>query len=96
MSERQAIDELRAEVDRLTAMRDNLLRTMAEQGEARAKDYETTRDVLGELVWRRKEMGDPPHGQHDFQRPGSGVERRCVRCEIPYSEWLGTTSCPAP
>jgi hypothetical protein len=72
---------------------DSMLQTISEQGAARAVDYDTTRSLLAELEWRRQQMGDPPHGQHDFQRPGSGLERRCVRCGVRYSEWFGSVSC---
>jgi hypothetical protein len=81
------------EVERLAGVRDGLLETIKEQGAARAKDYDTMRGMLAELEWRRKKMGDPPYGEHDFQRPGSGVERQCARCGIRHSEWFGDTSC---
>ncbi|MEU3282894.1 hypothetical protein [Streptomyces antibioticus] len=94
MSEPPAAEELGAEVERLTEMRDRLLQTVNEQGAARVADYETMRGMLAELVWRRKEMGDPPEGEHDFQRPGAGVERQCAHCGVRYSAWFGNTSCP--
>jgi hypothetical protein len=74
---------------------ESMLQDISEQGAARAKDYEMMRGMLAELEWRRQQMGNPPHGQHDFQRPGSGLERRCARCEVRYSEWFGSTSCPS-
>ena len=73
---------------------ESMLQTISEQGAARAADYDTMRNMLAELVWRREQMGEPPHGQHAFQRPGSGLERRCARCGVRYSEWFGDTSCP--
>lgn len=94
MSEQPTTEELHADIGHLTEMRDRLLKTINEQGAARAADRETMRGMLDELVWRRQQMGEPPHGQHAFQRPGSGLERRCVRCEVRYSEWFGSTSCP--
>lgn len=94
MSQQPTAEELGAEVERLTEMCNRLLQTVNEQGAARAADYETMRGMLAELERRRQQMGEPPHGQHDFRRPGSGLERRCVRCEVRYSEWFGDTSCP--
>ena len=91
----QSAEELQSEVQRLTEMRDRLLETLNEQGAARAEEHEAMRGMRDELVWRRKEMGEAPHGKHDFQRPGVGLERRCMRCEIRYSQWFGGLSCPA-
>ncbi|MGW7617453.1 hypothetical protein ACWGLG_16605 [Streptomyces antimycoticus] len=71
MGDREAVQELRAEGERLIEVRDGLLRTLNELGEARAKDHEVMRDMRYELEWRRKVMGDlglctcdHPHASH--------------------------------